>query len=58
MNGVYPGGNDLCVIRMGGEPVMLFIPYRLLPESTAYPNLIYFYDHNVYDRDDNRWGRR
>ena len=26
---------------------MLFIFYRFLPKSTACPNFIYFYDHNV-----------
>ena len=37
---------------------MLFIFYRFLPKSTACPNFIYFYGHNVYDEDDDRWRKR
>ena len=37
---------------------MLLIFYRFLPKSTACPNFIYFYDHNVYDEDDDRWRKR
>ena len=37
---------------------MLLIFYRFLPKSTACPNFIYFYGHNVYDEDDDRWRKR
>ena len=37
---------------------MLLIFYRFLPKSTACPIFIYFYDHNVYVEDDDRWWKR
>ena len=42
--------------RRRASYVFLFLPF--LPKSTACPNFIYFYGHNVYDEDDDRWRKR